>query len=75
MPFFFHGQLSKFERTKKIAEFSFLSEPSITFVIISILILYQFIDSSIVPFYAYLTSLVIVSLLSFIIQILVKEKI
>ena len=51
---------------KKIAEFSFFYRASQSlFAIISILILYQFIDSSIVPIYAYLTSLIIVSLLSF----------
>ena len=63
---FFMVNYQSLRGLKKIAEFSFFYRASQSlFAIISILILYQFIDSSIVPIYAYLTSLVIVSLLSF----------
>ena len=51
---------------KKIAEFSFFYRVSqALFSIISIAIIYQFIQTSEVPLYSYLVSLVIVSLLSF----------
>ena len=52
---------------KRIAEFSFFYRVSQSlFAIISIFIIYQFNQSSEVPIYAYLTSLVLVSFLSFI---------
>ena len=51
---------------KKIAEFSFFYRVSqALFSIISIAVIYQFIQTSEVPLYSYLVSLVIVSLLSF----------
>jgi O-antigen/teichoic acid export membrane protein len=52
---------------KRIAEFSFFyAMAQALFSIISIIILYQFFTTSDVPVYAYLTSVLIVSLLSFI---------
>ena len=51
---------------KRIAEFSFFYRMSqALFSIISIVIIYQFIQDSEVPVYAYLVSVIIVSLLSF----------
>ena len=51
---------------KKIAEFSFFYRMSQSlFTIVSILIIYQFVQDDEVPIYAYLVSLFIVSLLSF----------
>lgn len=51
---------------KRIAEFSFFYRISqALFSIISIVIIYQFIQDSEVPVYAYLVSVIIVSLLSF----------
>ena len=51
---------------KKIAEFSFFYRMSQSlFTIVSILIIYQFIQDDEVPIYAYLVSLLVVSLLSF----------
>lgn len=51
---------------KKIAEFSFFYRMSQSlFTIVSILIIYQYIQDDEVPIYAYLVSLFVVSLLSF----------
>ena len=51
---------------KKILEFSFFYRMSQSlFTIVSILIIYHFIQDDEVPIYAYLVSLLVVSLLSF----------
>jgi O-antigen/teichoic acid export membrane protein len=62
---------------KKIAAFSFFYRMSqALFTIITIIILLQYSDDSIVPFYAYITSLTIVSLLAFVVfRSVLKEKI
>jgi len=53
---------------KKIAEFSFFYRMSqALFTIIAFFILLQYINDSIVPFYAYATSLIIVSILAFVV--------
>ena len=62
--FMFHYQ--NLRGLKRIAEFSFFYRVSQSlFALISILILYQFHQESEVPIYAYLISIMIVSLLSF----------
>jgi O-antigen/teichoic acid export membrane protein len=62
---------------KKIAAFSFFYRMSqALFTIITIIILLQYSYESIVPFYAYITSLTIVSLLAFVVfRSVLKEKI
>jgi len=62
---------------KKIAAFSFFYRISqAMFTIISIIILLQYRNDSIVPFYAYATSLIIVSILAFVVfRSALKEKI
>lgn len=63
---FFMVNYQSLRGLKKIAEFSFFYRLAQSlFSIVCILIIYQFINSSIVPIYAYLISLVIVSFLSF----------
>jgi O-antigen/teichoic acid export membrane protein len=66
---------------KKIAEFSFFYRMSqAIFTIIAFFILLQYSNNSIVPFYAYATSLIIVSILAFVVfrsalQVKIEENV
>ena len=63
---FFMLHYQRLRGLKKILEFSFFYRMSQSlFTIVSILIIYHFIQDDEVPIYAYLVSLLVVSLLSF----------